>query len=115
MLCDPKFERRRALGVFLLDQAPTYSRQVSLTFSTNCSASNNGQQSYRIGGRLLSGMSQQTPHRQIGDLPDGLFIVNDDGLSVVILLVVVVKSLSTSAQDPPLCQSPRRAPAKSVS
>ena len=42
-----------------------------------------------LGGDLLSGLSQQTPHRQIGDLPDGLFIVDDDGLAVVILLVVV--------------------------
>ena len=115
MLCDPMRERRRALGVFLLDQAPNILPAGLLDLLHELLGLEQRQQSYRIGVRLLSGLNQQTPHRQIGDLPDGLFIVDDDGLSVVILLVVVVKSLSTSAQDPPLCQSPRRAPAKSIS
>ena len=60
-----------------------------MTFSTNCSASNNASRAIVSVSACSSGLSQQTPHRQIGDLPDPSFIVDDDGLAVVILLVVV--------------------------
>ena len=61
MLCDPKLERRRALGVFLLDQAPNILPAGLLDLLHELLGFEQRQQSYRIGVRLLVGPESANP------------------------------------------------------